>query len=142
MTRTYLVGEQVTLADIAVFATLIDLVKKLLDKESRKPYTNLIRWFDTILNQPQVQAALKKASYEFSYNEVPIKFDPAKLKELTGGQQQQPKKDEKKKEKKQEEKPKKQEKPKEEQAEELDAAEAALAEEPKSKDPLDQLPKG
>lgn len=49
-------------------------------------------------------------------------------------------KDEKKKEKK-EEKPKpKKEEP--EEAEEMDAADAALLEEPKSKDPFDEMPKG
>jgi len=143
LSRTFLVGEQITLADIAVFATLIDLVKKLLDKESRKPYPNLVRWFDTVLNQPEVQGALKKATYEFSYNEVPIKFDPARLKELTGGagaqaQPQGKKDDKKKKDDKPKEKPKKEAEP----VEEADAAELALAEEPKSKDPLDALPKG
>ncbi len=49
-------------------------------------------------------------------------------------------KDEKKKEKK-EEKPKpKKEEP--EEPEEMDAADAALLEEPKSKDPFDEMPKG
>jgi len=143
LARTYLVGESITLADVSVFTTLSDLFKKLLDKESRQPYPNLVRWFDTILNQTEVQGALKKASYEFSYCETPIKFDPAKLKELSGGQAQaQPaKKDDKKKK---DDKPKKEEKPKKEAevAEEPDAAEMALAEEPKSKDPLDALPKG
>jgi elongation factor 1-gamma len=145
LTRTFLVGERITLADVAVFATLIEVVKKLLDKESRAPYTNLIRWFDTILNQPQVQSALQKASYEFSYCETPIKFDPAKLKEIQGAQPQaQGKKDDKKKkeEKPKQEKPKQEKKKEAEPEEELDAAEAALAEEPKSKDPLDALPKG
>ncbi len=48
-------------------------------------------------------------------------------------------KEEKKKEKKEDKpKPKKEE----EQAEELDAAEQALLEEPKSKDPFDEMPKG
>jgi len=141
LTRTYLVGESITLADITIFATLIDLYKKLLDQESRKPYVNLTRWFDTILNQPQVQQALKTGSYEFSYNVEPLKFDGAKLKELSaGGQQQAPAPKKKEEKPKQEKAPKKKEEP--EPAEELDAAEAALAEEPKSKDPLDSLPKG
>jgi len=142
LTRTYLVGESITLADIAIFATLIDLVKQLLDKPSREQYPNLTRWFDTILNQTQVQQALTKASYEFSYNVTPLQFDNAKFQQLSGGQPQA-KKDDKKKEKK-EEKPKK-EAPKKKEAEpteEPDAAEMALAEEPKSKDPLDALPKG
>lgn len=74
-----------TLADISVFATLTDLYKNLLDVETRKPFVNVNRWLDTILNQPKVQEALKKYNYQFSYCVTPIKFDPAKLKEITGG---------------------------------------------------------
>ena len=83
-TRTYLVGEGVTLADISVFTTLVDLYKNLLDAEAKKEYVNVNRWFDTILNQTKVQDALKKYSYQFSYCTTPVKFDPAKLKEVTG----------------------------------------------------------
>jgi len=137
--RTYLVGESVTLADIAVFATLIDLYKNLLDAETRKPYDNLNRWFDTILNQPKVKDAMKKYSYDFSYCVTPVKFDPAKLKDVQGQGDQGSKKPEKKKEEKPKAPPAKKEP---EPAEELDETEALLAAEPKSKDPLDALPKG
>jgi elongation factor 1-gamma len=143
LTRTYLVGERVTLADITVFATLIDLFKNLLDEETRRLFVNVSRWFDTILNQPQVAAALKKSSYEFSYCVTPVKFDPAKLKEIQAGGQQPAKKTDDKKKK--EEKPKAPAAKKEkesEPAEELDEAELALAAEPKAKDPLDALEKG
>jgi elongation factor 1-gamma len=143
--RTYLVGEGVTLADIAVFATLIDLYKNLMDGETKKEFVNVNRWFDTLLNQVKVQEALKKYSYQFSYCTTPVKFDPAKLKEVTaapaGGTPASGKKDKKKEEKPKAAAPAKKEKEPEPQ-EEMDAAEAALAEEPKSKDPLDQLPKG
>jgi elongation factor 1-gamma len=143
LSRTYLVAERVTLADIVVFATLIELFKNLLDEETRKLFVNVNRWFETILNQPNVSAALKKFSYAFSYCVTPIKFDPAKFKEISGGAQQQgAKKPEEKKKK--EEKPKEAKAPKKEAepAEELDEAELALAAEPKAKDPLDALPKG
>jgi elongation factor 1-gamma len=141
LTRTYLVGETVTLADITVFATLIDLVKNLLDAEERKPLINLSRWFDTILNQPKVKEAMKKYSYDFAYCVTPVKFDPAKLKDIAGGDTKGKKPAEEKK--KEEEKPKEKAPKKEaEPVEEMDEAEAALAAEPKSKDPLDQLPKG
>jgi len=141
--RTYLVGEGVTLADISVFATVVDLYKNLMDAESKKGFVNVGRWFDTILNQPKVAEAMKKYSYGFSYCSTPVKFDPAKLKEVTaasGVDQKVTKKEEKKKE----DKPKKEAPPKKEKEpeEEMDAAEMALAEEPKSKDPLDNLPKG
>jgi len=136
--RTYLVGEGVTLADISVFATVVDLYKNLMDSDSKKAFVNVNRWFDTILNQAKVQEAMKKYSYGFSYCTTPVKFDPAKLKEVTAASGGDPKPAAKKEEKKKEDKPKKEKEPEEE----MDAAEAALAEEPKSKDPLDQLPKG
>jgi len=139
--RTYLVGEAVTLADICLFTTLVDLYKNLFDADTKKSFVNTNRWFDTILNQPKVQEALTKYSYKFSYCTSPVKFDPAKLKEVTGGSAQPAAKKDDKKDKKKEEKPKPAPKEKEPE-EELDAAEAALAEEPKSKDPLDALPKG
>jgi elongation factor 1-gamma len=84
ITRTYLVGESVTLADISVFSTLVDLYKNLLDAESRATFVNVNRWFDTVLNQAKVQEALKKYNFQFSYCTTPVKFDPAKLKEITG----------------------------------------------------------
>jgi len=142
--RTYLVGESVTLADISVFTALLDLYKNLLDEEAKKSFVNTNRWFDTILNQPKVKDAVTKYSYKFSYCTTPVKFDAAKLKEVVGGGGSQPAaKKEDKKEKKKEDKPKAAPKEKEnEPDEEMDAAEAALAEEPKSKDPLDALPKG
>lgn len=85
MTRTYLVGEGVTLADITVFAVLTDLYKNLLDADSKKNFSNLNRHFDTILNQSKVQEAINKYKYNFTYCTTPIKFDAAKLKEITGG---------------------------------------------------------
>jgi len=141
--RTYLVGEGVTLADITVFAVLTDLYKNLLDAESRKAFTNLNRWFDTVLNQAKVQGAITKYKYNFTYCTNPVKFDNAKYKEISGagGSAAPAKKADEKKDKKKEEK-KPQPKKEVEPEEELDAAEAALAAEPKSKDPLDALPKG
>jgi elongation factor 1-gamma len=85
LSRTYLVGESVTLADISVFTTLYDLFKSLLEVETRtKLFVNVGRWFDTILNQTKVKETLSKYNFEFSYCVTPVKFDPAKLKEITG----------------------------------------------------------
>lgn len=145
LSRTFLVGESVTLADITVFAVLTDLYKNLLDAESRKAFTNLNRWFDTILNQPKVQGAITKYKYNFTYCTNPVKFDNAKYKEISGGQPaaaKDKKADEKKEKKKEEKKPQPKKEKEVEPEEELDAAEAALAAEPKAKDPLDALPKG
>jgi len=138
-----LVGESITLADIATFSCLVDLWKNLMDAETRKPFVNVCRWFNTILNQTKVQEVMKSYSYDYAECTTPVKFDPAKLKEITATQQKDLTKDDKKKK---EDKPKKEVKPKpkkeEEPADEGDEADEILAQEPVSKDPLDQLPKG
>lgn len=52
LTRTYLVGERVSAADVAVAASLVDLYKLVLDVGFRKQFVNTNRWFSTITNQP------------------------------------------------------------------------------------------
>ncbi|EDV90755.1 GH14004 [Drosophila grimshawi] len=135
---TYLAGERITLADIVVFCTLLHLYEHVLDSSVRSAYGNLNRWFVTILNQPQVKAVIK----DFKLCEKALVFDPKKYAEFlakTGGAkpQQAPKSKDEKKAKK-EPAPKKAAP----EPEELDAADAALAMEPKSKDPFDAMPKG
>jgi len=56
--RTYLVGEQITLADITIASALIYPMKMLLDKDFRKPFSNVLRWFTTLVNQPQFIAVV------------------------------------------------------------------------------------
>lgn len=63
LTKTYLVGERITLADISVFAVLLPLYEHVFDLHHRKSYTNLNRWFSTILNQPQVRAVVKNFAF-------------------------------------------------------------------------------
>ncbi|XP_043590189.1 alanine--tRNA ligase, cytoplasmic isoform X1 [Bombus pyrosoma] len=59
LTKTYLVGERISLADISVFTALMPLYEHVLDPASRKQYTNLNRWFFTILNQSEVASIIK-----------------------------------------------------------------------------------
>lgn len=136
--QTFLVGERLTLADIVVFATLLSAYEKVLDPSFRAPFGSVNRWFNTVLNQPQVKAVVKG----FTMCAKVADIDPKKFAEFqakTGGAQQQQKEPKEKKEKK----PAPAKKEKEpEPAEEMDAAEMALAEEPKSKDPFDAMPKG
>jgi elongation factor 1-gamma len=137
---TFLVGERITLADIVVFCNLAQLFQHAADANYRKPYFAVNRWFNTILNQPQVKAIVK--SFKFcekegafdakKYQDFQAKFNPGAA---SAGQKKE------KKEKPPQEK-KKESKKEEEPAEELDAAEQALLLEPKSKDPFDALPKG
>lgn len=51
--KTYLVGNAITLADIAVVSTLVYPFKFVADKAYRKAFPNVMRWFDTCVNQKQ-----------------------------------------------------------------------------------------
>lgn len=99
----------------------------------RKPYINVNRWFNTIVNQPEVKAVIG----EFKLCEKETEFDAKKIVEQGKASVPKDKKEKKKEVKK--EAPKKEAPP---PAEELDPTEEALAAEPKSKDPFDSLPKG
>lgn len=56
--KTYLVGDQVTLADIAVTSALVYPMKLVCDKNYLKPFTNAVRWFSTCVNQPEFKAVI------------------------------------------------------------------------------------
>lgn len=45
LTRTFLVGERITLADIVVASNLLNPYKYVLDPEYRKPFANVNRCF-------------------------------------------------------------------------------------------------
>ena len=45
-------GNQITLADIVVVSTLLYPMKLVCDKNYLKPFTNVVRWFQTCVNQP------------------------------------------------------------------------------------------
>jgi elongation factor 1-gamma len=143
-TRTYLVGEAPTLADIHVVIALLHLYKLVLDPAFRGPYGNVTRYFLTLVNQPEFKAVIgdvtlcgKAAVYDASNvpkREAGAKKEAAPKKEAA-------KKEAAPKEKKEEKKPepKKEEKkpePKEEEEEEEDFE----REEKKGPNPLDLLP--
>ncbi|KAF0288552.1 Elongation factor 1-gamma [Amphibalanus amphitrite] len=132
LTRTYLAGERVTLADIACCCTLLSAFQLAMDAEFRKPYGNVVRWFNTIVNQPQVKAVI---------GAVTLCVKTAEPQPVQGGGGDA-KKD--KKSKKDDKKAKEEKKPSKKEAapkEEADAADEAVAAEPKSKDPFAGLPK-
>lgn len=62
-TRTYLIGERISLADISVFTALLPLYEHVFEPHYRKQCTNLNRWFLTILNQPQVKCVVKNFTF-------------------------------------------------------------------------------
>ena len=117
VTRTFLVGERISLADIGMAVTLLPAFTQVLDQASRSSHRHLTRWFNTIINQEVV---------------VKLCTKEAEMKQVA-------KKDAGKKEKKEKApKPKKKEEPKKKPAEEP----MEIPSEPKKSDPLDPLPKG
>ncbi|XP_069944232.1 elongation factor 1-gamma isoform X1 [Cherax quadricarinatus] len=130
LTRTFLVGERISLADISVCCTLLHLYQYALEPAFRKPFQNVNRWFTTMINQPQVKAIIG----DFKLCEKMAQFDNKKFAEVQGKMKQGGSDKEKKTKKEQ---PKK-EQPKKEK----EAAVAAEPPAPKPKDPLDALPGG
>ncbi|KAE8222137.1 hypothetical protein CF326_g8429, partial [Tilletia indica] len=122
-TTTFLVGHRITLADLAVATNVKILYTYMLGPEIRSKYPNVLRYVNTVVNQPQLGDVLSK---DFKLAAETIKCAPKK-----------------------EEKPKaaaapaapaakKEKKPK---AVEDDEEEPLVPEEPKQKNPLDDLPK-
>jgi elongation factor 1-gamma len=56
LSHTYLVGESITIADIALALTLLRGYTTLFDTKFRKPYQNVNRWFTTCVSQPEWHA--------------------------------------------------------------------------------------
>jgi len=135
LTRTFLVGERLSLADIAVACTMLALYKQVLDSDFRKPFMNVTRWFTTVVNQPNVLAVLGQVVLCSKMAE----FDAKKFAEFSGKEKKDKPVKEKKpaQEKKKPEEKKEKKKPKEED-EDIDLAPA----EPKQKDPYADMPKG
>jgi len=148
-TRTYLVGERITLADIAVACDLLLLFQWIIEPSLREPYPNVTRWFSTLIHQKEFQAVLG-TSYKLC--EKTAQFDAKKFAEVSQ-QQQAPRaqnvsqstddgaKGDKKKGNKEAEKPAKKEKAKEQPADDDDEADEIYADEPKQNDPFATMPK-
>ncbi|GAA5930955.1 hypothetical protein JCM10213_003954 [Rhodosporidiobolus nylandii] len=119
-TRTFLVGERVTLADIFVAAVLFRGFENVLDAEFRKAHVNIVRFWQTVIHQEPFFAVL--GGVEPTPVETAVVYTP-------------PKKEEKPKKAAEAPKPK-EEKPKPAAA---PAAEAAPAEAPKPKHPAEAL---
>ncbi|VDK53207.1 unnamed protein product [Anisakis simplex] len=143
LTRTYLIGERISIADISLALDLLPAYQYVLDSGMRAPLTNVNRWMKTILNQPFVKDVLG----EVEFATQTAKFDNAKFKELSAKlQKERPHsvhKDAGKKGKgEKKEQPKPQQQAKKPAAEEMDATEEAIATEPKGADPFAGMPKG
>jgi len=72
--RTYLVGHKVTLADIVVASALVYPFKLVCTSEYLAPFPCVVRWFTTLVNQPQFKAVLgtvKLATEELAVSGAP-----------------------------------------------------------------------
>ena len=126
-TKTFLVGERITLADISVVCDLLSLYTTVVDVEFRKPFANVNRWFETVVNQPNVKSVLGTVNP----CDKMAQFDTKKYNEL------HPKTNEKKEKKPKAETPKVEKKPKESAPEEDDTPQ-----DPPTNDPFAAMPKG
>jgi len=142
LTRTFLVGQRLSLADIVVAMSLYNLYELVLDLGFRKAFPNTNRWYLTIVNQPLVKAIIGEVN-------LCQKMQVAKAEEgaKEGGKQEkkeQPKKEAApKQEKKEQPKQEKKEQPKKEapkKKEESEEPEEESFEEKKKKSKLDFLP--
>ena len=122
---TFLVGERLSLADLSTALTLLPAFTRVLDSKTRAGLRHVTRWFNTVVNQPEVMAVL---------GEVKLCDKEATFLPPTGAKKE--KKEKPAKQEKKKEEPKKKEVKKEVEPE-LDPPAA-----PKKVDPLDALPKG
>lgn len=58
LSRTYLVGESVTLADVFVTCVLLPAFQQVLDEPARSKVKNVLRWLTTIAAQPNVKSVI------------------------------------------------------------------------------------
>ncbi|GMS80118.1 hypothetical protein PENTCL1PPCAC_2293, partial [Pristionchus entomophagus] len=133
VSRTYLAGERLSLADISVALDLLPAFQHVLDGAFRKENLNVTRWFQTVVNQ----AAAKEVLGEVILAEKVATFNQAEFNKVASKISAAPKESKKKEEPKKKEEKKKEAAPKEE----LDLADEAAAAEPKSKDPFADFPK-
>jgi elongation factor 1-gamma len=120
--KTYLVGHKITLADIVVASTLVYPFKFVADPSYRAQFPHVIRWFTTLVNQPQFEAVVGTvvlAETELGAVAAPPAA-PAKEdnKKEKAPKEQKPKEQKPKEEKKPKEQKPKEEKPKEEKPKE------------------------
>ncbi|KZT34955.1 eEF1-gamma domain-containing protein [Sistotremastrum suecicum HHB10207 ss-3] len=124
-TRTFLVGHRITLADITLASILKVSFTYFIDPQARASHPNLVRYFETIVNQPKFKdifGPIEYAEKALQYVPPPKPAKEAKPAAPPAAKEEKPKA-----------KPKKEE--------EDDDDEPLVPEEPKAKNPLDALPK-
>merc|ERR1712002_278227 len=93
-TKTFLVGERISQADISVACTLVMLYQHVMDASFRGAFANVNRWFNTCVNQAQ----FKKVLGDVKMCTKMAQFDAKKYNEIFGKGKKDaaPKKQEKK----------------------------------------------
>jgi len=128
LTRTYLVGNRISLADIVVANSLVRLFELVLDPTFRSEFVNATRWFTTIVNQPHFVAVRGHVTLADKVAQPPKQEKKEKAAPAPKAEKPAP--------------APKQEKPKEKPAAAADDDEEEEGEkEEKKKNPLDDLPK-
>ncbi|KAI8140578.1 hypothetical protein BJV82DRAFT_623164 [Fennellomyces sp. T-0311] len=89
LTKTYLVGEDITFADISIVTALVLGFKSVFDKAFRAEFKNVTRYFNTVVAKKNFKAALG----EIALCETPLKYTPPK-KEKKETKKEEPKKKE------------------------------------------------
>ena len=137
--RTFLVGERVTLADISIVCALQTFYKTVLEPSFVKDYGHVNRWFKTCVNQPYFKQVLGEIQF---CKKMQVAGDATQHKAADKPKAEKKEKEKAPKEKKEkapkEAKEKKEEVKEQPTLEEIAAMEAAG---PKEKNPLDLLPK-
>jgi elongation factor 1-gamma len=123
-TRTFLVTERITVADLVLAAVLHLAVTITVDAELRAKLPNVVRHLETILNQPKIKDIFGETTYvEKAVQFVPPKKEPKVSKEAKPAA------------------PKAEKKPKARAADDDEEDEPLVPAEPKKANPLDALPK-
>merc|ERR1719454_38763 len=128
--RTYLVGQRISQADITLACDLLMAYQHVLEPSFRGEFTHVNRWFTTLINQPN----FKKIIGDVKLCDKMATFDAKKYQDLHGGGDK--KKKEAKPQQQKKEQPKKEQKP---QAEDDDDMPPPKKED---KDPFAAFPKG
>jgi len=129
--KTFIVGERFSFADVSLALDLLPAYQYVLGDEARAKIQNVNRWFMTVVNQPEVKDVVQEVRFistPSTFNEEEYKRVQAKLAVKAPQNQKVTQQSSSNKAA--------------EQEEEMDAADEALAAQPKFIDPLSALPAG
>lgn len=126
LSKTYLVGERISIADVFVVSALQNAFTGLVDKSAREKLPNVVRYFQTVVNHAKLAPIFDNGAPQLTETQATFQ-PPAKEQKPKEAKPEQPKAP----------KAPKAAKPKEDD----DEPEPDVPAEPKVKNPLDDLPK-